>query len=111
MSLVLDRLGDCPACPDHGARQSLLGRATLHGELLKLGFDVSQRTVARLMPRRSKPRSQTWRTFLENHIADLVSIDFFLVPTAYLPCALRVGGPTASSPPSRALQRDGFPNR
>ena len=47
-----------------------------------VGFDVSQRTVARLMPRRSKPSSQTWRTFLENHIADLVSIDFFLVPTA-----------------------------
>ena len=60
----------------------LWGAPRIHGELLKLGFDVSQRTVARLMPRRSKPRSQTWRTFLENHIADLVSIDFFLVPTA-----------------------------
>src|SRR5437763_891432 len=60
----------------------LWGAPRIHGELLKLGFDVSQRTVARLMPRRSKPSSQTWRTFLENHIADLVSIDFFLVPTA-----------------------------
>src|SRR5436853_6993568 len=60
----------------------LWGAPRICGELLKLGFDVSQRTVARLMPRRSKPSSQTWRTFLENHIADLVSIDFFLVPTA-----------------------------
>src|SRR5207237_566907 len=54
----------------------------IHGELLKLGFDVSQRTVARLMPRRPKPPSQTWRTFLQNHVADLVSVDFFVVPTA-----------------------------
>ncbi len=53
-----------------------------HGELLKLGFDVSQRSVARLMPRRPKPPSQTWRTFLQNHVADLVSVDFFVVPTA-----------------------------
>jgi putative transposase len=48
---------------------------------LKLGLDVSQRTVVRLMPRRSKPPSQTWRTFLQNHLADLVSVDFFSVPT------------------------------
>jgi transposase InsO family protein len=50
--------------------------------LLKLGLDVSQRTVARLMPHRPKRPSQTWRTFLQNHLADLVSIDFFVVPTA-----------------------------
>src|SRR5260370_27516668 len=60
----------------------LWGAPRIHGELLKLGFDVSQRTVARLMPRRPKPPSQTWRTFLENHLADLVSVDFFVVPTA-----------------------------
>src|SRR5467141_3763979 len=42
----------------------LWGAPRIHGELLKLGFDVSQRTVARLMPRRPKPPSQTWRTFL-----------------------------------------------
>ena len=60
----------------------LWGAPRIHGELLKLGFDVSQRTVARLIPRRSKPPSQTWRTFLENHLADLVSVDFFVVPTA-----------------------------
>jgi hypothetical protein len=60
----------------------LWGAPRIHGELLKLGLDVSQRTVGRLMPRRAKPPSQTWRTFLENHVADLVSVDFFLVPTA-----------------------------
>ncbi len=60
----------------------LWGAPRIHGELLKLGFDVSQRTVSRLMPRRPKPPSQTWRTFLENHLADLVSVDFFVVPTA-----------------------------
>src|SRR5207237_2840995 len=60
----------------------LWGAPRIHGELLKLGFDVSQRTVARRMPRRPKSPSQTWRTFLQNHVADLVSVDFFAVPTA-----------------------------
>ncbi len=44
----------------------LWGSPRIHGELLKLGFEVSQRTVARLMPRRPKSPSQTWRTFLQN---------------------------------------------
>src|SRR5437016_6260936 len=56
----------------------------IHGELLKLGIEVSERTVSRLMPKRSTAPSQTWRTFLDNHIRDLVSIDFFTVPTARL---------------------------
>src|SRR5713101_7695428 len=43
----------------------LWGAPRIHGELLKLGFDISQRSVARLMPRRPKPPSQTWRTFLQ----------------------------------------------
>jgi len=60
----------------------LWGAPRIHGELLKLGFDISQRSVARLMPRRPKPPSQTWRTFLQNHLADLASVDFFVVPTA-----------------------------
>jgi hypothetical protein len=60
----------------------LWGSPRIHGELLKLGFELSQRTVARLMPRRPKPPSQSWRTFLQNHLADLVSVDFFVVPTA-----------------------------
>src|SRR5258707_14655292 len=58
------------------------GSPRIHGELLKLGFEVSQRSVARLMQRRPKVPSQTWRTFLQNHVLDLVSVDFFVVPTA-----------------------------
>src|SRR5260370_40930684 len=76
------RLGACESRTHDGARESALGAPRIHGELLKLGLDVSQRTVARLMPRRPKPPSPTWRTFLRTHLADLVSVDFFVVPTA-----------------------------
>jgi putative transposase len=62
----------------------LWGAPRIHGELQKLGIDVAERTVSRLMPRRRSPPSQTWRTFLTNHVRDLVSIDFFTVPTARL---------------------------
>jgi putative transposase len=58
------------------------GSPRIHGELLKLGIKISERTVARLMPKKRNPPSQTWRTFLDNHVKDLVSIDFFVVPTA-----------------------------
>jgi putative transposase len=62
----------------------LCGAPRIHGELLKLGIDVAERTVSRLVSRRRPPPSQTWRTFLTNHVRDLVSIDFFTVPTARL---------------------------
>jgi putative transposase len=61
-----------------------LGASRIHGELLKLGIEVAERTVSRLIPKRPLPPSQTWRTFLTNHVRDLVSIDFFTVPTAQL---------------------------
>ena len=57
------------------------GAPRIHGELLKLGIQISQGTVAKYMVRHKKPPSQTWRTFLKNHAKDLVSIDFFVVPT------------------------------
>ena len=60
----------------------LWGAPRVHGELLKLGINVSERTVSRWMPRRRKAPSQTWRAFLDSHIGELVSIDFFTVPTA-----------------------------
>jgi putative transposase len=66
------------------AANPLWGAPRIHGELLKLGIDVAERTVSRLMPKRRPGRSQTWRTFLANHVPDLVSIDFFTVPTARL---------------------------
>lgn len=59
----------------------LWGAPRIHGELMKLGLAVSQRTISRLMPRRRRPPSQTWRTILRNHVASLVVIDFFTVPT------------------------------
>jgi putative transposase len=66
------------------AANRLWGALRIHGELLKLGIDVAERTVSRLIPKRRTPPSQTWRTFLTNHVRDLVSIDFFTVPTAHL---------------------------
>ncbi|MBA3438927.1 MAG: transposase [Pyrinomonadaceae bacterium] len=64
------------------AANPLWGAPRIHGELLKLGIDIAERTVSRLMPRQRKPPSQSWRTFLDNHLKELVSVDFFTVPTA-----------------------------
>jgi transposase InsO family protein len=58
------------------------GAPRIHGELLKLGFELGEATVSRYMPRRRKPPSQSWRAFVRNHTRELVSIDFFVVPTA-----------------------------
>jgi putative transposase len=60
----------------------LWGAPRIHGELLKLGIKVAPSTVARYLPRARKPPSQTWRTFLTNHLAQTAAIDFFTVPTA-----------------------------
>jgi len=57
------------------------GAPRIHGELLKLGIQISQGTVAKYMVRRRKPPSQSWRAILKNHAMDLVSADFFVVPT------------------------------
>ena len=64
------------------AANPLWGAPRIHGELLKLGITVAVRTVSRLLPTRRTPPSQPWRTFLANHVRDLVSIDFFTVPSA-----------------------------
>ena len=58
----------------------LWGAPRIHGELLKLGIDVGESSVSKYMGRR-KPPSQTWRTFLKNHLTTTVSVDFFTVPT------------------------------
>ena len=63
------------------AANRLWGAPRIHGELLKLGIEISERTVSRFVPKRETPPSQTWRTFLANHAADLIAIDFFTVPT------------------------------
>ena len=59
----------------------LWGAPRIHGELLKLGIDIGETSVSKYLVRSRKPPSQTWRTFLENHVSSLVSIDFFTVPT------------------------------
>ena len=61
---------------------SLWGTPRIHGELLKLGITASQTTVSKYMAHHRKPPSQSWRTFLKNHAQDIVSVDFFTVPTA-----------------------------
>jgi hypothetical protein len=53
----------------------------IHGELLKLGINVGETSVGQYMVRGRTPPSQTWRTFLDNHLKTLVSVDFFVVPT------------------------------
>ena len=57
------------------------GARRIHGELLKLGIDVGETSVALYMVRGRKPPSQTWRTFLDNHLHQIVAVDFFVVPT------------------------------
>ena len=60
----------------------LWGAPRIHGELLKLGIEVAQTTVAKYMARGRRPPSQSWKTFLRNHAEGIASIDFFVVPTA-----------------------------
>ena len=59
----------------------LWGAPRIHGELLKLGIDVAQSTVAKYMARGGRGRSQTWKTFLHNHAAGIAAMDFLIVPT------------------------------
>ena len=56
----------------------------IHGELQKLGIVISERTVSRVLRTIQRPPSQTWRTFLRNHIGEVVAIDFFTIPTIRL---------------------------
>src|ERR1700724_1141968 len=76
---------------DHGDRcalirqmsieNSLWGAPRIHGELLKLGFEVAQSSVAKYMVKRRGPPSQGWRTFLHNHAPDIAAMDLLVVPT------------------------------
>ena len=58
------------------------GAPKIHGELLMLGIDISERSVSGLLSRRNpKPPSQTWKTFIKNHMTEMVAVDFLVVPT------------------------------
>lgn len=59
----------------------LWGAPRIHGELLKLGIEVGQTTVAKYMAKRRRPPSQGWRTFLHSHAEGIASMDLFVVPT------------------------------
>ncbi len=59
----------------------LWGAPRIHGELLKLGFNVAQSSVAKYMVKRRGPPSQGWKTFLRNHAPDIAAMDLFVVPT------------------------------
>jgi hypothetical protein len=78
----------------------LWGAPRIHGELLKLGMDVGQTTVAKYMMKRRRPPSQGWRTFVHNHADAIASIDMFMVPNDLVwasvwtshPAEQRIGG-------------------
>jgi transposase InsO family protein len=59
----------------------LWGAPRIHGELLKLGFELAQSSVAKYMVKHRGPPSQGWRTFLRNHAPDIAAMDLFVVPT------------------------------
>jgi hypothetical protein len=81
--------GGRPRTPDEirqliramSVRNPLWGAPRIHGELLKLGMDVSQTIVAKYVAKRRRPPSQGWRTFVHDHADAIASIDMFVVPT------------------------------
>ncbi len=73
--------GDQNADPDNESVEPALGAPRVHGELLKLGIDVCETTVARTMPRRTSDPCPTWKSFLNNHLDQTVALGFFVVPT------------------------------
>src|SRR6266511_1050802 len=66
---------------DMSIANPLWGAPRIHGELLKLGIDVGQTTVAKYMVKGRRPPSQVWKTFLRNHADGIASMDMFVVPT------------------------------
>jgi transposase InsO family protein len=66
---------------DMSLANPLWGAPRIHGELLKLGIEIGQTSVAKYMARRRKPPSQGWKTFLRNHADGIASMDLFVVPT------------------------------
>ena len=65
----------------------LWGAPRIHGELLMLGIEVAQSTVARYMTKRPGPPSQGWKTFLRNHADGIASLDLFVVRTISFKCS------------------------
>ena len=92
---------------DMSLANPLWGAPRIHGELLKLGVDVGQTSVAKYMARRRGGPSQGWRTFLSNHADGIAAIDLFVVPT--LSFRLLPGG-AALSAQDHVVGGDGKPH-
>ena len=67
--------------PNEPGEPFFWGAPRIHGELLKLGIEISQSSVAKYMGRRRRPPSQGWRAFLRNHAPHVAAVDLFVVPT------------------------------
>jgi transposase InsO family protein len=74
-----NRIAGTNQADQHG--EPALGAPRIHGELLNLGFEIAQSSVAKYMVKRRGPPSQGWRTFLRNHAPDIAAMDLFVVPT------------------------------
>src|SRR6266511_2326276 len=70
-----------PQTPLEIRRNPLWGAPRIHGELLKLGIEIGQTTVAKYMAKERRPPSQGWRTFISNHAEAIAALDLFVVPT------------------------------
>src|SRR6516164_8182377 len=84
----------------------LWGAPRIHGELLTLGFDVVQTTVAKYMVRGRRPPSQGWKTFLHTHADGVASMDLFRGSDNLFPTALRAADPASRSPPNPVAGSD-----
>jgi hypothetical protein len=79
----------CPGVPaeirqlirEMSVANPLWGAPRIHGELVKLGIDIGQSSVAKYIARRRRPPSQGWKTFLRNHADGIAAMDLFVVPT------------------------------
>jgi len=80
------------------------GAPRILSELILLGHDVAEETVAKYMVRNKKPPSQTWRTFLANHVPDIAACDFFTVPTVTFARSVRLHRNASLPARDRSLQ-------
>ena len=91
---------------DMSIANPLWGAPRIHGELLMLGIDVGQTTVAKYMVRPRRPPSQGWKTFLRNHADGIASMDLFVVPTISFQLLIWIFDSPASPPRDRVARCD-----
>ena len=95
----------------------LCGASRIHGELLKLGIEVAQSTVAKYMIRRPRRPGQSWATFLRNHADGIAAVDLFVVPTIGFSCSMAwsswttADGGSSTMRQQRTRPRSGLPGR